>query len=477
VCDGNGLCVECNSPNQCANQGGVCEFATCASKVCGIGNVALNDPAKAGAQIQGDCKLATCNGTGQLGAPAVAASDLPFDNNECTYDLCNGGNPSNPPTPNGSACGNGGRCNGAGVCTGVNEPLGSPCANAAECASGQCVDGVCCESECGDACETCNAQGQCSYVPAGQDPDVECNATETCNGSGACGFTCGQSPTPPASACPAICNGGCVNGTCIISCSSGSPCTSQTKACPPGLACRVECSGSCSNTIVQCNDKYRCDLFCASGCGGAQLNCASGACGLTCGAGNACNVATTVNCGTNTCESTCSGTTTFPTVNCGSSCDCDTCQLPNGAPCLNGSQCASGQCPPEDDVCCDTACAGSCSSCLGSKTGGATGTCADIAVNTDPDSECSGPQVCIGPATCGLKPNGASCSANNQCTSGHCPAQDGVCCDLGCNGTCKSCLSTSTGAPTGTCTNVLGGTDPNNECAGALTCNGSGACN
>jgi hypothetical protein len=49
-----------------------------------------------------------------------------------------------------------------GECTQLpscSEPLGTACTMAAECASGFCVDGVCCNTACTGSCMTCGATG------------------------------------------------------------------------------------------------------------------------------------------------------------------------------------------------------------------------------------------------------------------------------------------------------------------------------
>ena len=69
------------------------------------------------------------------------------------------------------------------------EIAGSGCADGSECPSGFCSDGVCCDSACDGACETCNLPtiaGTCAPVPAGSDPDDECAGASTCNASGVC---------------------------------------------------------------------------------------------------------------------------------------------------------------------------------------------------------------------------------------------------------------------------------------------------
>lgn len=72
------------------------------------------------------------------------------------------------------------------------------------------------------------------------------------------------------------------------------------------------------------------------------------------------------------------------------------------------------------------------------------------------------------------QPDGASCSSAGECMSGHCT--DGVCCADACEGLCESCRGAATGSPDGTCADVTAGTDPQDECAGSLNCDGNGAC-
>ncbi len=66
----------------------------------------------------------------------------------------------------------------------------------------------------------------------------------------------------------------------------------------------------------------------------------------------------------------------------------------------------------------------------------------------------------------------------NQCLSGFCPGDDGVCCDSACGSGCEACVSGKTGAPNGTCASITAGIDPEGECSdvGAANCgaNGSG---
>lgn len=243
----------------------------------------------------------------------------------------------------------------------------------------------------------------------------------------------------------------------------------------------------------------------------------------------------------------CSEGTCIPQKELGESCDAHT-------------QCDSGFCP-EDGVCCNANCIGSCQACTEAATGEADGTCAPVTMGTDPDGECAaedpttcgasgegcngdaadpgcilfdaqtscGGAACVdgeageesfcdGGGTCSpgnttscgayacddagvacettcvdgsdcasthycdggtcveKKSNGDGCTATDQCQSGFCPADDGVCCDAACSGTCEACLVSKTGGANGTCDFVTNNTDPDAECSGLLTCNGAGAC-
>src|SRR6185369_11738732 len=71
---------------------------------------------------------------------------------------------------------------------------GAACAAGNQCTSGDCVDGVCCESTCTAACSACSsaktgmADGHFAPVTAGTDPDSECaqEAATTCGHDGTC---------------------------------------------------------------------------------------------------------------------------------------------------------------------------------------------------------------------------------------------------------------------------------------------------
>jgi hypothetical protein len=113
------------------------------------------------------------------------------------------------------SCESGKACDGTGSCKAKNSVT---CTSAAECASGFCVDGVCCDSACDGTCASCNQAGRigkCTPYQAGTDPKSECAGTgtgtcqATCDGVGHCSFpsytvSCGNCLT---------CDG---NGSCTM---------------------------------------------------------------------------------------------------------------------------------------------------------------------------------------------------------------------------------------------------------------------
>ncbi|MEB2313028.1 MAG: hypothetical protein OZ921_01585 [Sorangiineae bacterium] len=99
---------------------------------------------------------------------------------------------------------------------------------------------------------------------------------------------------------------------------------------------------------------------------------------------------------------------------------------------------------------------------------------------------CNTDAQCIGSAYCRAsdsscqpdQSNGKACTADSQCTSGHCA--DGVCCDQACGGLCQACTAALKGAGNdGVCGSVAAASDPKNQCPddGATSCQRNGMCN
>jgi MYXO-CTERM domain-containing protein len=173
---------------------------------------------------------------------------------------------------------------------------GCTAASAADCASGFCVDGVCCESAgCTGACMACNtpgSEGTCVLAQAGTEVPGSCSDGQACDGTGSCKSKNGQ-------ACSAA--GNCASGFCV-----------------DGVCCDDACTGVCKS----CNLPGQVGT-CTAQSAGTDPN---GECGL----------------GTGVCRSTCDGVgvCTFPLggVSCGACLTCDgagTCSRPDPA-CSSG---------------------------------------------------------------------------------------------------------------------------------------------
>ncbi|MCC6213656.1 MAG: hypothetical protein IT376_02220 [Polyangiaceae bacterium] len=531
----SGDCVDgycCDTP--CT---GSCEACSVALK--GSGANGACGPIAAGTDPGNDCTAqpaSTCGNTGACDgasgcqkhtagtvclAPSCAGQDA---QNEAR--TCNGAGTcvdnGSTPCPSGFACvgvacvttcANDGECatthycdTGTGQCV-LDDPPGTPCSAPDHCATGYCVDGVCCATACDTACNSCNAgltggtNGACAPILADTDPlgdcpeDVvsSCQRDGLCDGAGQCrpyypsGTVCGATTCSSDVLSGATCNG---SGSCGL---GSSPC--HPYRCASGSSCHSSCTS---------------DLQCQ----------ASAWCRIT----------------DNTCQP----------------------DLPNGQTCTSAAQCTSGNCV--DGVCCNTSCTGGCQACTAAKKGGgANGTCGSIAAGADPDNECTdqgssscgtngacsgagacalyppgtacgstscasgtqqgntcngfgtctpasttqcAPYTCLNASVCATscsddtfciasafcdtttstctpdKPSGQACTADNQCTSGFCT--DGVCCDQRCGGLCRACTAALKGSGSdGTCGFVGDTTDPEFECPddGSATCDRDGMCN
>ncbi len=139
------------------------------------------------------------------------------------------------------------------------------CTTAAECASGFCVDGVCCDSACDGACQSCTlpwAPGKCSLEPYGTDKKNACGAAGacvgTCDGKGGC-----VAAGAGTQCAPATCTGPSTGTAAAYCASQGAACDSTALvafdcapyACEPALgACRTSCA-----TSEQCAPGFLCD--------------------------------------------------------------------------------------------------------------------------------------------------------------------------------------------------------------------------
>lgn len=128
-------------------------------------------------------------------------------------------------------------------CADAPAPNGSPCSCPAGCASGFCVDGVCCQVKCDALCYSCSAakknsgpDGECGVTKSDTNPEGECPATTVCWG-GLCKPPQGYPCTTPlfVGAEKGGCGGywACRDGVCCNNtfCAEGnSTCTACTQA-------------------------------------------------------------------------------------------------------------------------------------------------------------------------------------------------------------------------------------------------------
>jgi hypothetical protein len=369
---------------------------------------------------------------------------------------------------------------------------GRPCQFGTDCASGFCVDGVCCESACDGVCESCALAphfGRCQPIRAGTDPADECPTepvascgfTGSCDGARACALFAAGTVCLPAH---------CATETLQLSgaCDGGGVCVERQVDCAP-LACDPEIGGcwrSCTVTD-ECPEGFVCDDGeCRRGLGTAcalDAECASGFCvdavccdelcdGLCewCGEPAAPGLCQAVGAGfdprDDCLDEGVSG--------CGTSGVCGddgTCALyPAGAPCvpptcrMQGSAIVSvvgecdglGTCHETTDFCVPFECDGDTGLCI-TECGG--------------QSDCQYGYVCVD-GDC-MRAIGTRCASAAECASGFCV--DNHCCAGPCDGVCESCALVGT---LGVCTPHPQGQDPDNECRAEppTTCGTVGVC-
>jgi hypothetical protein len=108
----------------------------------------------------------------------------------------------------------------------------------------------------------------------------------------------------------------------------------------------------------------------------------------------------------------------------GVDCGGPVCKACPGEQCIQGDMCASGFCA--DQVCCDKACDGTCTSC---NINGKEGTCSSLPLGEDDlfgATTCTATKTCNGKGECKLK-NGQTCTATGDCASGKCSGSPKVC--------------------------------------------------
>ncbi|MFI5298144.1 MAG: FG-GAP repeat protein, partial [Polyangiales bacterium] len=159
------------------------------------------------------------------------------------------------------------------------DATGASCATPSACASGFCVDGVCCNTACTATCMACataytgQPNGTCFDTLNGLAPHADCPGSScasgtlsnnVCNGSGLCRantaqcapYICGGTVACSTTCNPAHGNADCASGaycsgtSCVDQAASGSACSAADQCISgvcsaDGVCCATACSGTC----------------------------------------------------------------------------------------------------------------------------------------------------------------------------------------------------------------------------------------
>jgi len=491
-CQGGDCVVECTADEDCATDN-ACTITSCDTRLGACEDSPLDGiDAPVEAQTPGDCSVVTCAN----GNEVVVAddSDVEDDDNVCTVDVCNRGEPGHDPSTAGLPCGDDGLCNGAGECVECNSP--SDCDDLPpddDCQTRTCTAGVCGQDFAAQGtevnavmqtpanCQTIVCDGAGGVESQNDDDDLpvdglECTA-DVCN--------TGAPSNPPAMAgdscgVDSVCDG---FGTCV-GCIVADDCDGTSTFCQ-----EITCIGNVcgvSNApiglplpLFDQTDNDCQELACD---GAGQTTAIEDAADLPLSDGNDC-----------TAEACTNGLAAFPDLPIDTSCDQDGGTVCDGAgicvECNNATQCTgAGQC--EVETCNANAC--------GVGPGGAGQPCDDGAFCTLTDV-CDNLGVCGGSGSPCPGPDGdANCSEScnevtNSCDAddgGMAPCEDGLFCTTGdtCNGS-GTCLSGGATCPgpdgDGDCSetcdegaNNCNGPDvPGSLCDDGLFCTATDACN
>lgn len=409
-----GATCDCARP-ECAGQ--VCRASTgpcdrtevCTAGVCPPDRAADAGVLCAPATCQSGSLAGTrrCDGQGVCAPPVILSCGL-FSCDDVN-DVCRSSCSVDPHCVSGHFCGADGGCR-------LKLDNGIPCSAANECVSGFCADGVCCNTACGESCDSCNEmglEGICSLVSRGAQGTPPCDGGYLCDGA--------------QRACPV----GCVSDD---ECTGASYCLNQQRCAPKKVNGEL-CSAANQCASGFCADGVCCNTACDEGCD----RCTTGTCtvvdGGTPGERPSCT------------PYLCNGTSASCPRSCSSSSECVgmagcinlACggKLGNGQSCAasDAGACASGFCA--DGVCCDTACGGPCDRCdlatgrgtcqltpgaadagCGTLRCGATSATCPTTCATSAD--CISGYFCSGTTCTPLRGAGAMCSSAEQCLAGVC---------------------------------------------------------
>jgi len=499
-------------PCNCADE--LCTQRVCAPQACFCGWDALGDGGcdaafARGADPAGHCMGSACDGMfGCLRSAGEACTsnnacfsgrcgcaDTACQARVCTDSACNcqfnsnGAGACEGPLSSGvddahNSCGST-ACNGQGACLLL---FSQQCLSDAQCESGICGCGnaACSFRRCDTVRCDCSfnhdADGTCDdgNISYGRDPNNACPGALFCNGQGEC-------QRPLGDACTA--NDQCVSGFCTCEDETCSARACAATSC--GCRFNADHDSTCEGVLVRgtpassctfnglCDGRGDCQLANGAQCSWPE-SCASGYCEMA-GTFSSTRLCSAVPCPcqyNSNGDGTCDGNqvaNTDPLDVCPGTNSCNglgACKTENGGACMAGSECSSGQC-----VCANADCsARMCSAvpCQCSFNSNGDGTCDGfVESHLDDAANTCGARSCDGAGGCTLS-LGFSCMADDQCENRHCECGNGEC-------TYKLCAPADCGCMTATISGcgteaIWGDRDPDNFCAGSLTCNGSGQC-
>ena len=422
--DPHGVCRQddaesCGQSGMCNGQGGCAKHASGTS--CGLGLC------EGGRSLTG---ASECDGDG------VCVKGTPLD---CAPFICEAGACK-------QSCTTDAHCIAPNVCrNGSCGPMGDgqTCTGNEQCASKNCVDGVCCNTACTGKCQFCaspGSRGKCTPVRSGaRDPrgaagvtdpakvcldqgPGSCGTDGTCDGSGGCGRYADGTVCKGAR-----CDGAANAETAASTCAGGACKTPAARTCAPYKGC------SGTRCLTQCGS----DGQCAAGNVCTEGSCGARPVGALCGKNSDC-AAPGICAQGRCCASACNGTCMACNVE-GSLGTCTA--VPTG-----GAD-PSGAC--RDDACnngcngmggCRREAAGT--SCKAPTCSGATRTtfaCTAAGVCQMTAAACPAGQMCMGTvcAPPAKKGPGEACLAGAECASNSCVG--GRCCATACAAACRVC--------------------------------------
>jgi hypothetical protein len=260
--------ASCTASNQC--QSGACVDGVCCNTACtGTCQACVQTatgqpngtcgPVNDGKDAHGDCLGASCTGTTLTSNVCDGAGKCRPSTSSCAPYACDAsGSVCAKACKVDGDCGTTGYCAADGTCVG-KKARATTCADARECSSDFCVDGVCCDQACSGQCQACGEPGSAGTCIAAKGkpraPRVDCAGSGTTCGGQCDGVNIAACAYPTADQ---SCGTGCADAK-HQACDGAGSCLAAT-VCPGDLACdgTTKCKTACA-TSADCVSGYSCD--------------------------------------------------------------------------------------------------------------------------------------------------------------------------------------------------------------------------